>query len=94
MSMNAEGLSLVKFCEKYKLPYMRIWYRMSVKGMNLAEAIKHFRETENKPPHCKNYINGISARQYCKNNNISYRALVGKCFRRGCTLEEYIKKTM
>lgn len=94
MSMDANGLSLTKFCEKYNLPYMRIWYRMSVKGMNLVEAIKHFRETENKPAYCKNYVDGMSARQYCIKHNLSYHNLMTKCYRKKYTLEDYLKKTM
>lgn len=94
MSMDANGLSLTKFCEKYNLPYARIWYRMSVKGMNLAEAIKHFRETEDKPAHCKNYVNGMSARQYCIKNNLKYEQLMTKCHKKKCTIEDYLKKTM
>lgn len=94
MSLNADGLSLLEFCRRYKLPYSRIWYRMAVKGMNLAEAIKHFRETENRPKHCKNFYKGISARQYCKKHNLNYEAITMYCSRKGTTVEEYLNERL
>lgn len=94
MSLNADGLSLLEFCRRYKLPYSRIWYRMAVKGMNLAEAIKHFRETENHPKRCKNFYKGISARQYCIEHNLNYEAIMLRCSRKGTTVEEYLNERL
>lgn len=94
MSMDANGLSLTKFCEKYNLPYMRIWYRMSVKNMNLAEAIKDYRQSENKPHNCKYYFKGMTARQYCKKNNLNYDAIIMYCSRKGIDVKDYLNERL
>lgn len=92
--LDVYGTSLVKYCKEKNLPYAKIWYRMSVKGMNIHEAIEDVRSSKNKPHHCNHWVNGVTLRQYCKANKINYEVLLNKMKRRKCTPEEALNERL
>lgn len=91
MTIDVFGTSLVKFCKEKDLPYAKIWYRVTVKGMNIAEAINDVERSTGKPRYCRHWINGMTLRQYCLQNNINYVAMIAKMGRTRRTAEQLLK---